>query len=665
MAFEVETLSQSLFKLRASSGGHEPVSARKAPLLWEEMSDNSPPIESFRQLLEHNELWVNADIDMRDRYDYLWREIQERCSGEELQDREIATYEILAAYNYGSRLANEVLIHFTHASSDEPGEFGNWARAALRNQNLPHADMHTRAVEAIQKMKTILVGPDIHDRSLTLVVAAAMKPIFHDITQNLWEQMKVMHKDDQDIQKLDPKDDHKEAAAFLVHVLKPLIQREGHLSAELTEELVRVLAAGISVHDQLDDFQFRLSAQDKVQALGLDDAALFAHYQNGTVDQLSISGIDRLRILRQQQKKASAKPKREYDMGVYGRYGLGYDLEKVHAALISRVLSERVTFDVEGLSFDRRLQVAWESMFNLSDIWEMIIPGEYAVVRKEKVFRSTKRELFNPDGDLAVAFSPVPLDNYDLSSWCRAMYEYRMHVDVIKKSPFHDNPLFMEFIGNTILYNMFQAQQLYKKLALGEEGLREFDRIQREQAMMGARKAIRKTGISEAEEETIMDEVAGMDMNEMLQAVLGKIVYRNEKGVEYGLRLALRFKDLEEQFKDVKSNIRRKPSPGKVPSSGVAYRYSPEDMKRLDDNFEVAWRHICRALGIEDEMRQRQIFLDMEMMAKTELQEKYPMLPNPGYPVSLGKLSDAKVLHPLPPDVQERLANSPFSTATQ
>lgn len=650
------------FRLRSA---HKALEVRKNPVLQIEGSGLPDQMDSFTELLNVQELWVNAEVDIRERYHYLWEEIEEHViekhGRDAFFDREALTYETLVAYNYGSRLANETLIYLTHAHSDDPNEFGNWARVALRNQELPHADNHTRAVEAIQKMNAILVGADVYDRSLTLAVAAAMKPIFHDIMQNLWEQQKEMHPDDEILKKLDPKDDHKEAAAFLVHVLKPVIQKAGHLSDRLTEEVVRVLAAGIAVHDQLDDFQFRLSSADKVNAAGLDDETLYKHYTDGTIDQMSLTGLDRYRILTMQQR-AIVKKKGWPDRSIFGTHGLGADFEAAHGELIQKAIDPDHQAPKGEIAVDRELMIAWDSMFNLSDIWEMIIPGEYAVLRKEKVYRSTIRPLISPSGDMAIAFSPTPQPNYDLSSWCRAMYEYRSNVAVLKNSPFAKNELFMEFLGNTILYNMLQGQRLYRALARGEEGLAEFDRIQNERMRMATRKAMNKVGVSKEEARAVMAKVAHMGFEEIFDMAIGKLTEKKygAQGIEYATRLALRYKTMKGEFDRLRANMRKKKRPDGTASEGQVHRYSDEEIAKMEENFEKAWAYICNDLGITDADEQDIIRYQMETLSAHQVADIYSMLPNPGYPDSLGKLSDAKTVNELPEQIRVKLQGSPF-----
>lgn len=655
------------FKLRSA---HQALDIRKNPVLHIEGSGLPDQMDSFTELLQVDELWANAEVDIRERYHYLWEEIEEHVVEQKgwdaLVDRETLTYQMLVAYNYGSRLANETLIHLTHADSDDPNEFGNWARVALRNQELPHADNHTRAVEAIQKMNAILVGADVYDPSLTLVVAAAMKPIFHDIMQNLWEQQKEMHPNDEMLKKLDPKDDHKEAAAFLVHVLKPVIQQAGHLSDRLTEELVRVLSAGIAVHDQLDDFQFRLSGKEKVSAAGLDDEALYKHYKDGTVDQMSLSGLDRYRILMMQQE-AIVKKKGWTDGSIFGNYGLGVSFEAAHGDRIRQTIDPGSQQTEGPIEVDRDLMVAWDSMFNLTDIWEMIIPGEYAVLRKEKVYRSTIRPLISPNGDIEVAFSPTPLDNYDLSSWCRAMYEYRSNVAVLKKSPFAKNELFMEFLGNTILYNLLQGQKLYRALVKGEEGLKEFDRIQNERMRMATRKAMNKIGVPKEEAQAVMMQISGMDFEQIFDAAISKLTEKRygAQGIEYATRLALRYKAMQKEFDRVRANMRKKKRPDGTPSEGRAHTYTDEEIHKMEENFSQAWMLICNELGIADADEQKIIRFQMETLPAHQVADIYSMLPNPGYPDSLGKLSDAKTINGLPDQIRVRLQGSPFEPSEE
>ncbi len=643
---------------------------RKQPVLAREGQWLPDEIDSFTDLYQSNELWANARIDLDERYSYLWEEIEGKLVENGMQpdgitERKIHTLEILVALNFGSRIANETLIHFTHAQSDDPDEFGNWARVALRNQELPHADNHTRSVEAIQKMNAILVGADERDPSLTLVVAAAMKPIFHDIMQNLWEQQKERFPDDPTLKNFDPKDDHKEAAAFLVHVLKPYIKRAGHLSDRLTEELVRVLSAGIAVHDQLDDFQFRLAGTGKVNAAGLDDEILYGHYKKGTVDQLSLSGLDRYRILRMQQQeivKQKVNAGKWENGDVFGTFGFGRSLESAHWDLIEQAIVPERQWSMGDVDIDRERMVAWDSLFNLTDIWEMIIPGEYAVIRKEKVYRSTIRVLIAPKDDMSVAFSPTPLPNYDLSTWCRAMYEYRSNVKVLLNSPFAQNALFMEFIGNTILYNMLQAQKLYRELVKGEEGLGAFDKIQNERMRMAAKKALVKANVPQDEITTFMKAISGAGFNKIYEAGYAKLMQAEygTSGVELATRLHRRYRAMEREFERVRANMRVKMTPDGTPSKGEVYRYSDEDRAHMEENFTDAWRRICTDLGITNTEEQDIMRQNMEKFPPSQLQDVYPMLPNPGYPDSMGKLSDAKTINPLPEQIKSHLEKSPF-----
>ncbi len=678
--------ASAFFRMRSDARS---LDFRKQPVLAIEGQWLPDEIDSFVELNNSNELWANARIDLEERYGYLWDEIEKNLveSGMEsdaIAERKIHTGEILIALNFGSRIANEALIHFTHAQTDDPNEFGNWARVALRNQELPHADNHTRSVEAIQKMNAILVGADVMDPSLTMAVSAAMKPIFHDIMQNLWEQQKERFPDDPVLKNFDPKDDHKEAAAFLVHVLKPYIKRAGHLSDRLTEELVRVLSAGIAVHDQLDDFQFRLSDKGvktsesdghavdhdtpKVSAVGLDDETLFKYYQDGTVDQMTLTGLDRYRILRAQQReivKRKIKDGKWENGDIFGMYGFGQSMEAAHRGLIQQAIAPEQQGSMGDVRIDRDRMVAWDSLFNLTDIWEMIIPGEYAVIRKEKVYRSLIRVLFNPKGDMAVAFSPTPLLNYDLSSWCRAMYEYRSNVRVLMNSPFAQNDLFMKFIGNTILYNMLQAQKLYRELAKGEEGLGALDKIQNERMRMATKKALSKANADPQEVRAVMKEVGAMKFQEIFETGYAKLMQPTYGvvGVEIATRLRRRYKAMEREFNRVRANMRIKMRPDGTESERKAHQYSAEEREHMERNFNEAWQRICVDLGIPDVEEQNTMRENMERIPPPRLQDLYPMLPNPGYPDSIGKLSDAKTVNPLPEEVRVHLQRSPFEPA--
>lgn len=628
---------------------------RKSPVLWKEGATPKGEIDSFVELLEIEALWTDAEIDIKERYHFLWDEIKDRFEKDELPDREIKTYKILVAHSYGMRLANEVLIHLTHADSDNPNEFGNWARVALGNQSLPHADSHTRPLEGIQTMNMILGGTDVYDPTFTMVVAASLKPMFHDIMQNLLEQQKVMHPEDQDFKNLDPKDDHKESAAFLVHALKPLIKKAGHLSDRLTEELVRVLSASISVHDQFDDFQFRLSDINKINADTLSNEELYRCYELGTIDQMSLRSDHRHTIMRMRQKQAAVK--KGYHVSIYGAYGLGDSLEERHGQLIQMAITSPTRFDQKEIQISREKMIAWDSLFNLGDIWEMIIPGQYAVLRKIRVHRSTIRPLISPEEDIRIAFSPTPLDNYDKSDWCRAMYEYRANVQVLKDSPFAQNPLFMEFLGNTVLYNLIQAQKLYRAFVQGENGLHELDAIQYERVRMVSRKALQKVGMPQKEIEEELKKMDKMNLEQIVTTMRAGLLDTNygKVGIEYASRLEVRFNYIREEFDTIRKNMRVKLRPDGKPSEGQVYRYGDEDIAMFEENFKIAWALICEDLGITDPAIQTHIREYMETCAPQRVALAYPILPNPGFPDSLGKLGDAKTVNALAPDVRNRL----------
>jgi hypothetical protein len=629
----------------------------KSPVLWGE-GDAPKCIQSFRELLGNEELRKNAEIDLKIRHQDLYDEIRDSYGSENeagFRDWEEKTIQLLMWYNAGSRLINELLIRVTDTESEDPNAFGNMARAALRDPSCAdHADPHTRLIDAVQKMNVILCGAQVFDESGLFVMAAAMKPILHDFSQLLVQYRKAQHKKDPEWKKLDPKDAHKEEAAVIACVFKPFIQEIGHMSGDLADQLTTVLAADMAVHDRLEDFQQRLGDEEKVPAEGLEPQELYERSMNGTIDQYSLSTKDRLVIMRLVQQKSGEK--RAFDPVIYGEYGLGAEFEERFRKEIEQAMSDARRFRSEELHADPVLRVGWASIFNLADIYEMIAPGKYAVVRKEQVHRSTIRPLAQPETDDEAVLTLNSPDAYNSSTWCRAMYEYLAFIRVIKKSPFYTNEIFKNFITNTILFHMLQAEELYEQLALGEEGLSGLDDIKGERIRNLAIKSLRKIDTAPEEVLDFAQQIGNKTASEVIDITRERVL-SDPKGSEYGRLFLERASVINTQIETVKYNIRHKPHPDETKSDGVAYTFTDAERGKMKQNFSRIWIQACIELDIENDEASG-IRSDMKSRSIQQILISYPMLMNVGYD-SLGGLWLARTLNPLEIDIAARLRLNP------
>jgi len=637
------------------------------------------PIKSFREYCIHSEeLLRDAEIDLHRRLPKLTDMVLagwlRGAHTKDWSEHQSGLIETLAELNLGARLANEVVIKMTHPQ--KRCDFGEIARMARANPDLPHNHIHERLTKAIQLAGIILLGEELYDPEGLLPVVAAFKPHFHDLMQLLEEYQKVLLKDDKDYQEVNPKDDHCEAGAFLICVLKPLIKRIGHLSDETADRLVAVLAADISLHDSehpAASIRRLLLSKDLRPATDFRaPKELYEAYKSGKLDRLTLSAQDWHSIMRSKQKEASKID--GYNINVYGDDGLGTLFEARFAKHIQTAKHDTKRVDWRNHPIDRELVYRWDILFNTVDTYLMIIPGIDALIRKLKVlYYAIKRPLIRVDTDVAELFDTKQgarkrTNNWNHSEWVRTMRETLDFIDLITKSPFaHDNALYRNIFTNTILYNLWITQRAFEELSKGNsewvQGV-----FKRKVAEIGL-KAIRKSNIPGTEmrlmESTrsnkgrVTAEISALPANLIVRGVID-ILEKIDPDSKYLPRFKRRCYAIALELDAVQKTLRCKKgreNGNDVEATGTIYVYSAETLKVLENNFQTVWSFACEQLHL-DEPAQQKFQIDAASLTPDEFAKIWPMLANPGYPI--GEQIDARTIHELPKSVREKLKIPPF-----
>jgi len=667
-------------------------------------------IYDFRELLANEELRLNAEIDLQ-RYTVEWQSVLKNIPKEKQAEARTKMIDILVYYNFGIRLANETLIQATHPKSLR--DFGELFREARKNpKNFDHGDLHERGTDAMQLLNYILLGTTEHIDDMTglTIVAAPMKSIYHDQPQLWMQDRKDMHPKDDFLRLVNPRDYHNEAGAFYIHILRPIIQRAGHLSDNLADRFVAVVATGISLHDTPGFKKILLKDNARSAAEFETSAGLYAAYTSGKLNRLTLLPSEWLTILKEKIREtaisdllnaratekadeqmkyrfvAEAKERRkvkqllidgfkkevsveyppeelmnQYIHGVYGQYGLGAVMEEYYQKELETALDLARRPDWTDNPFSAQTVYIGDSIFNFADLDEMI-RGAESEVRKLRVFWSRSRPLILPDTDLREAVREDPeVRGHNQSDWCRQAAEWIEIAKQYADSPFFQDSGYAEFIRNTYLRNMLQAQKLFEELSRGDGGAEYLDDIKLQRILEIAGKVLQKSNLfsrlnnEETEYKQIMAVTDLLNMAGNIWQVRRFIENYIPETNTYFYRFVRQFERICSQIDTVKENLRQKPGPdGAI--TGYIYQYSKHEIEELKNNFDNVWVEVCRIFGIVDVGRQNELRLilgDEGRTAKSIIREK-PIMRRI-HMDSVGALIDARTINTLPREIEAKL----------
>ncbi len=644
--------------------------------------DLIPPLVEFSDIFTRPEFSflrdsaeIDLDIRYKDQWDFLATTIKEKNG--DVDEARRKTVESLMIYNFSSLLANEVLISITQGDTG-PSDFGNFVRRALVSvPAFPHGDVHTRNIDATQKLNIIMTAATTDDQSGLFTFAAGLKPIFHDFPQALMEYKKslISPESHPTLSVINPKDDHKEVAAAIVVMLRPIFQQYGHMSEPLSRKLLCVLAADISAHDELTHFDAILSDTEKILAPGLPEDELYARYKNGTLNRVSILPQQWLTIvalkhqdMRSVYEKKLTEKNAVYDTAEFGAYGLGQELEHHFATLLERMKrDDSPGFDPSYESKKHEIHttlIRFASIFNTSDTSEMVIPGRaVSYARKLNVPVNFSLPIVSKK-DRREALWEVHPNNFNVSAHMRTVAEFASFARMIMGSKFKDTDGLIELYRHTVLYHFAQSEKTVAALIQGEAGLIEFDKSTLERAKILAEKAFKKSK-NGALYERFEDDIAQASTIQEIIKIVDHIP-ENTLGILYKGRFIQRLAHIYKQTQQTKEQLERKDGPDdhKKQHGASVYVYGSEYVNMVASDFIYFWDQICAIFGMSKEESD---ICRNDMISDTpfsQLQKKYPMLPIPGYD-SLGHLSDAKVLNKNNPFVnvyheQQRLKDDEY-----
>lgn len=618
----------------------------KDGILWREGHNK---LTSFREILLDSELRNNAEIDLHIRYRTTWDAVKrymvdvQRKTPEEIDNREKKTIDMLIWYNYGSRIWNETIQSATEPVDDNSTDnFSTIVRSALEDPNFfGHAYPHVRNVDAVQKAMIIIVGPDVYDETGILTVTAALKPGLHDFTQLLLEQQKFINiKFSEGWEKLDLKDDHKESAAVFAGMIRPLARQIGHMSEELARAVFSVLESDILVHDRLLDFAHRLGTENKLHAKDLELDEMYEAYMNGSLYLHDLSDAERYLLMRERQKQSANK--RKFNPSIFGEDGFPDHVMQRFSKSVERVKQDTVRVDVQTLGIRLDLIPAYASIFNIPDIFEMMVPGKMSVLRKEQVDRRRRSVLFDIKKDVAEVISDTPVvSDWNLSDWSRAMYEVRAMVKVAQESLFGDNKLFMQFLQNTVLYNMIQIEETFEQFARGNSAIeQELDMILQVRVSDFVIKMLTKAGLSDGQIVKFIEDTHGLRVAEVSSMIETYLPGNNQYKLNYYYRLG----QIQKQLGIVYDNLKAKPGPsGLMKEEGKVFVYSDEDIAHLHQNFMEIFEGICTAFGLDKE----QIYPEYSRWSSKSKVNLSEMIRGGGYDSSQRDMSNARRVNPI------------------
>jgi hypothetical protein len=127
------------------------------------------------------------------------------------------------------------------------------------------------------------------------------------------------------------------------------------------------------------------------------------------------------------------------------------------------------------------------------------------------------------------------------------------------------------------------------------------------------------------------------------------------RGNKYYDRFCRQFERIDSQIDTVKENLRQKPGSDGI-IVGYVYKYSHEDIGKLQSNFNEIWIYVCEIFGITDKKQQehkRHDLGDGERTARS-ISREHPMMRRI-HMDSVGALSDARTINTLSDETERKL----------